>query len=120
MTKKITIGLMWFGIALYTIWDIYAAIEPTPGDTISKVSLEYFYKHPIYPIVIGELIGHISCPINYTYEHYLYWTIPVLVILNLAFLSLDLCGFLPRVIPVVYIVFFIPVGAWLWPQRWYG
>lgn len=49
----ITISLLLIG------WDIYAAVTPEKGDTISRVILSTAEKHPILPFALGVLMGHL-------------------------------------------------------------
>ena len=62
MTTKITIGILIAFIALLIAWDIWVYLEPTPGDTISEVTLRFAQRHPVLPAAIGVLVGHLLWP----------------------------------------------------------
>lgn len=62
MTKRITKVVMIATAALIILWDIYVAVEPTPGDTISEVLLGWAMQHPIIPFAIGVVCGHLFWP----------------------------------------------------------
>jgi|GEM_PF-2179965 len=116
MTRYITIGLIWSVIATAIVWDIIAAIEPTPRDTISTVSLEYFWKRPVIPFFLGILIGHMSWPLDHEPNH-LKISIPILAVLCIGVLILDLGGYIPRTIPMLIVLVGVICGHLLWPQN---
>ena len=41
------------------VWDIYAAITPVHGDTISEVLWTATTQHPVIPFLFGMLMGHL-------------------------------------------------------------
>lgn len=43
-------------------WDIYVALTPEPGDTISQVVLGFAQNHPVLPFAFGVLMGHFFWP----------------------------------------------------------
>lgn len=58
MNKTWTIWII-IGVTLgLIIWDIYAAITPEDGDTISRVLLEWSENHIFVPFAFGVLMGH--------------------------------------------------------------
>ena len=58
MTRKISIGLVVICFAIMTVWDIYPALTPEQGDTISEVMRDYGHRFYILPYLIGVLAGH--------------------------------------------------------------
>ncbi len=56
-TKVITLIVMAAGALSWIVWDIIAASNRVPGDTISEISLAFARRSPIVPIVIGLIIG---------------------------------------------------------------
>lgn len=62
MNKWITIGvLLCCGVILIS-WDIYVAVNATPGDTISELALSFAGRHPILPFSLGVIVGHLFWP----------------------------------------------------------
>ncbi len=62
MTRKWTIGIL-ITIGVFLIaWDIWVLIEPTEGDTISAVTLEFAQRHIIIPFAVGVICGHLFWP----------------------------------------------------------
>lgn len=57
-TKWITIGVLLGCVTILVGWDIYVAINPPDGDTISEVLFQWAGDHPVVPFVIGVLCGH--------------------------------------------------------------
>lgn len=62
MTRKITISILVAVAVLLIGWDIYVAITPAPGDTISEITLAFAQRHPVIPFAIGVLCGHLLWP----------------------------------------------------------
>jgi hypothetical protein len=58
-TKYITTGIMVAAIVVLVIWDIYVATNPIPGDTISEITLNFARHHPVIPLIIGIIVGHL-------------------------------------------------------------
>ncbi len=117
MTKFVTIGVILGITVAMIIYDIVIAIEPTPGDTISKVTLTHFRAFPFSPWALGVVfMGHISWPMYYT-GNYLWYSLPCLVVLTILMFMLSWFHLLPVWLdPVVYCLIGFPCGHWLWPQ----
>jgi hypothetical protein len=62
MSQKITIAILLACAALLIGWDIYVAANPTPGDTISEITLAFAQKHPVLPFALGVIMGHLFWP----------------------------------------------------------
>lgn len=58
MTRLVTIAIILFTFVFILIWDIYAAITPEPGDTVSKVMKDLYNNHPTFAWITGVLCGH--------------------------------------------------------------
>ncbi len=44
-------------------WDFYAAFgTPGAGDTVSEVVLGAARKHPVIPLIVGIVLGHLLWP----------------------------------------------------------
>jgi hypothetical protein len=102
------------------VWDIIVAIEPTPGDTISKVVLDMFSKHPSAAFVAGGLLGHFSSPLlNHLPVWWLSMSIPVLAVISVLVITVDVVGWMPEglMIPVWSVLVGMLFAFFLWPQR---
>lgn len=87
--RKITgIVMVIFVVALLG-WDLFVAIEPTQGDTISEIMRDYSAGHPLIPTSIGVLSGHFFWPKKERINGV--WTA---VLLSVVGLSLLLSGFI--------------------------
>lgn len=62
MNKWITIGVLAACAAVLIGWDIWVAVNDTPGDTISELALAFAGKHPILPFAVGVIVGHLFWP----------------------------------------------------------
>ena len=60
--KRITVTLLVAMTLALIAWDIYVAITPTPGDTISEVVLAFARRHPVLGFAIGVVCGHLMWP----------------------------------------------------------
>ncbi|HLN78423.1 MAG TPA: hypothetical protein VK204_15355 [Nocardioidaceae bacterium] len=61
-TRLVTI-LILVAVTLGLIgWDVYAAIQPVSGSTISEVFLGFARQHPVLPFAFGVLGGHLCWP----------------------------------------------------------
>lgn len=58
-TRKVTITVLVLVAALLIGWDVWVFLEPTPGDTISEVTMFFARKHPVLPFLIGVVCGHL-------------------------------------------------------------
>lgn len=57
-TRKVTISILLTITALLIGWDIYVALTPESGDTISEVVLGYAKQYTVVPFAFGVLCGH--------------------------------------------------------------
>ena len=57
--KMITTILLIAASVLLIAWDIYVAVAPPKGDTISEIVLHIATHHPIIPFAIGVICGHL-------------------------------------------------------------
>lgn len=62
MTRRVTIILLVAFVVVLAGWDIFAAAEPTAGDTISELVLATARRHPVLPFVVGIICGHLFWP----------------------------------------------------------
>lgn len=62
--RRMTIGILLAVASGLIGWDIYTAVDPTPGDTISEVLLGGALSHPIIPFLFGVVMGHLFWPQN--------------------------------------------------------
>lgn len=62
MTRRWTIGLLVGVTALLIGWDVYVALTPQRGDTISEVVLSWAKQRPVIPFGLGVLMGHLLWP----------------------------------------------------------
>ena len=60
--RRITIGILLVTGVIFIVWDLYVAANPTPGDTISEVILDFSRRHAMIPFVFGVLMGHFFWP----------------------------------------------------------
>jgi hypothetical protein len=58
MNRKISTALLVICFAVMTIWDIYPALTPQLGDTISEVVRDTSWNFYALPYVCGILMGH--------------------------------------------------------------
>ena len=61
-SKKVTIVILVTVAVLLIGWDIYVAVSPPTGDTISEVTLGFARKHPVFGFALGVLCGHLLWP----------------------------------------------------------
>ena len=62
MTRKLTIGILVAVVLALIAWDVYALLEPSPGDTISEVTLAFARQHPAFSFLLGVVAGHLLWP----------------------------------------------------------
>jgi len=65
--------------ATIVVWDIVAVIEPTPGDTVSKVVLGLAKQYPIVSQAAGFLAGHLFIPMDLQCTELEYWRVSLFV-----------------------------------------
>jgi hypothetical protein len=58
VTRKISIGLLVVCFAVMTAWDVYPALTPELGDTISEAVRDGGAIYYLLPYVCGILMGH--------------------------------------------------------------
>lgn len=58
MNRKISISLLVVCFSAMTLWDIYPALTPETGDTISEVVRDGAAVYYLLPYVCGILMGH--------------------------------------------------------------
>jgi hypothetical protein len=56
--RKISIGFLVIGLGLMTLWDVYPALTPELGDTISEVVRDGSWSFYVLPYACGILMGH--------------------------------------------------------------
>jgi hypothetical protein len=52
-------------VVLIAAWDIYVMATGRPHDTVSLIMREWSAGHPIFPLLMGIVLGHIfwsNCP----------------------------------------------------------
>lgn len=57
--RAATILILIVMTALLVVWDILAASNKTPGDTITEVIRDVSHRWPILPFAAGLLCGHL-------------------------------------------------------------
>jgi hypothetical protein len=65
MASRTRTATVWILIAItivLIVWDIWVAVEPTDGDTISEVVLGWARRTPALPFAVGFLCGHLFWP----------------------------------------------------------
>jgi len=61
-TKLVTVIVMVVAVIVLIVWDIVVAVNPTPGDTISEITLNFARNHPVVPFIVGIVCGHLFWP----------------------------------------------------------
>lgn len=117
MTRKITIVLILTTIAVWVGWDIFAAVEPTPGDTESEVLRDWGHAHASLPFALGALMGHFFGTWDRLVELRARFPVAPVVLAGLGgvVVAADLGGALPEVHPLIPFLVGVPLGAALWP-----
>ena len=54
-----TIAIVLGAVGLLIGWDIWVYIDPPDGDTISEIALSTAKDHPVLPLLIGIVCGHL-------------------------------------------------------------
>ena len=62
MAKKATKIIMATCAGILIGWDVYVAVNGVPGDTISELTLGWAQNHPIIPMAVGVVCGHLFWP----------------------------------------------------------
>jgi hypothetical protein len=114
MTRKVTAALLVSAAALLIIWDVYVAVTPTPGDTISEIVLDFGRRYATLPLALGVVMGHVTWPVRSPLAG---WTKGIVLAgLGIASLIFDLHGH-TSIVPVVPFAFGVVVGHFVWGQR---
>lgn len=61
-TRKVTISILVAAVLALIAWDVVVAMNPTPGDTISEITLAFAMRHPALPFAVGVVCGHLFWP----------------------------------------------------------
>lgn len=61
-TRKATVWIIIGVVVALILWDIFVAVEPEDGDTISEVVLGWARRSPAIPFAVGFLCGHLFWP----------------------------------------------------------
>ena len=115
-TKKTTIGVMIALFVAFIGYDIFIAVEPTEGDTISAVTLEHSEKHPMIPMAAGILCGHLFWPANFSKSRKKKSLIAMLIGSG-GIIVLDLLGCLSGVPPIAMFLGGVVAGHFGWSQN---
>jgi hypothetical protein len=117
MFKLVTKILIACTAATLIVYDIFVAVEDTPGDTISEVMLGWAYKLPLLPYAFGVLCGHLFWPTKRIPEYRIYEVVG-LATSGLLLLVLSLVGIYPTTItPALPMVVGVFAGHFLWSQK---
>lgn len=108
-------------VAGLILWDLVIVFVAPPqpvdrGATISRVILDWAQLHPFIPLGTGALIGHWMWP-EHRYQSGPAWKYWLLGAIGVAAFGLDIVGWLPQILPLVYVGLGVPLGHYLWPQR---
>ena len=57
--RTITIALLIVTVIVWVLWDVYAALNNAPNDTITHILRVYTRQHPVIPLGIGIVLGHL-------------------------------------------------------------
>lgn len=111
--RAATIVVILVGLVGWVAWDVYAALNGVPGDTISEIVLAYSRQVRTLPLALGIVAGHLLWPLSRVNRRFV--RLGVLGALIGLTIFLDLWG-LPTHVPILYFVVGVPLGHWLWPQ----
>ena len=104
--------------AIVIVWDIIVAIEPTPGDTVSKVILRMSMDRPFVVQAAGFLCGHLFIPMRMTCSEADYWKVSLAIagVLWAVITVLWHYKLLPRYSVGEWFMMFMVLGHFLFPQ----
>jgi len=111
--RKVTTAIIVVVVAALILWDVFVAITPEEGDTISEVIRDYGRGHPVIPYGLGVLSGHF------------FWPAKNRIHAAITFISLGSTGILLTALglmynldwPAILVLFFgILVGHLVWAQ----
>lgn len=60
--QRLSIIAMATTLIIVGVYDIYAVLFLPPGASVSEVVLSIARRHPILPLLVGVLIGHLFWP----------------------------------------------------------
>jgi len=112
--SKIFMGLVTIAIIAYDIW---VAVEPTRGDTISEIMSGLGYNLPIIPYAWGVLMAHFFARrtfANVSLKPAIRYT--MLIGSGILVGALSLAGWLPANPPLAWFIVGAIAGYQLWPQ----
>jgi hypothetical protein len=112
MTRTITMILMATAAAVLVGWDLYVAVCPPPGDTISELLSSWAYRWPTLPFAFGVVGGHLFCPSTFQWERKARAFFLALIAVGL--LILDVGGLAMR--STAPFLFGVLAGNLLWPM----
>lgn len=101
-------------------WDLIAFFSVPQGvdnATISRQALDWCTEHPSVALAFGILLAHFTWPIPRRARIRRAWRSVGLVGVMAGAVALDAFGFLPKILPIVYVAAGLPLGRYLWPQR---
>ena len=118
MTKKITAGLIFVTIAVWIGWDVFVAIEPTPGDTESETLRNWGWAHPSFVFALGALHGHFfgTSKTLRRFRRRVPYSPFILAAIGVILAIADVAGILPSAHPLFAFLAGLPFGAVLWAQ----
>ena len=103
-------------IAIVIIWDIYVAVSmPNQGATVSEVSLNFLWRHPVAPFALGGVVGHVMWPSRGA-SGAGRTTVFILAATVIALVVTDALRLVPLVTPIAPFLCGIPYGRFMWPQ----
>lgn len=106
-------ALMLAGLCFYVVMDFIMA--RTPGATISEISINLLYRHPVYAFILGAILGHITYPVVTTRPQW--QTICLVACVVVTAILLDVSRRIPPVMPIIPLLLGLPFGHLVWPQR---
>lgn len=64
MNKRLTVKVLVASAFALTLYDVYVASTPEPGDTISEVINGAARKRPVVAFGLGVIAGHLFWPLG--------------------------------------------------------
>lgn len=116
-TRRWTILILTVAVLGLIGWDIYVALTPQKGDTISEILLELSGKISLVPAGLGFLMGHLFWPKKEA-KFSLVGTLSTAAAFGLR----DVVAYFWAAIavawwPIVALCIAIPLGHAFWPQK---
>ena len=113
--RHVTMYLLFFFVAVFIGWDVYVAWNTPHSDTISEVTLTWFWLHPSLPAGIGYLM-ELTWPRNSNKLSKVVRAV-LLAVLATVVLVLDyVLHLFPTMPPIIPFAVCVPLGHLLWPQ----